>query len=114
MRRQVFFQRGLLAIASLLAACSTVDPGDIDECRDDIDCGTGSVCSLAQGNKCVPEVLPPQTALGFDIGEGDALRIELTGCDPEVTRDLGGSELRVQKHDSLVRDYLLRASESPR
>lgn len=92
-------------------SCSTVDYGPVDECQDDIDCGTGSVCSLGQGNICVPEVLPPQTALGFDIQEG-ALRIELTGCDPEVTRDLGGSELRVQKHASLVRDYLLRASES--
>jgi hypothetical protein len=107
--------RGLLVASMLsgssLLACSTVDHGPIDECRDDIDCGTGSVCSFAQGNICVPEVLPPQTALGFDIGEGE-VRIELTGCDPEVTRELGGSELRVQKHASLVRDYQLRASES--
>jgi hypothetical protein len=105
-----------LTVASLLVAmstsCSTVDRGPIDECQDDIDCGTGSVCSLAQGNICVPEVLPPQTALGFDIGEGEELRIELTGCDPEVTRELGGSELRVQKHASLVREYQLSASES--
>lgn len=101
----------ILCVASLLA-CSTVDHGPIDECQDDIDCGTGSVCSLAQGNICVPEVLPPQTALGFYIREGDALRIEIAGCDPEVERDLGGSELRVQKRGSLVRDYLLSASEA--
>jgi hypothetical protein len=101
----------LIALLSL-AACSTVDRGPIDECQDDTDCGTGSVCSLAQGNICVPEALPPQTALGFDIREGDGLRIELKGCDPEVTRELGGSELRVQRRELLVRDYHLRASEA--
>jgi hypothetical protein len=104
----------LIALLSVApgAACSTVDRDPIDECRDDIDCGTGLVCSLAQGNICVPEVLPPQTALGFDIRELDGVRIELTGCDPEVVRELGGSELRVQKRSSLVREYQLRASES--
>lgn len=102
---------GGVALAALLLACSNVDRGPILECLDDTDCAVGSVCSLAQGNICVPEVLPPQTALGFDISEGE-LRIELTGCDPEVTRELGGSELRVQKHASLVRKYQLRASES--
>jgi hypothetical protein len=101
-----------LVVATTLAGCSTVDRGLIDECQDDTDCGTGSVCSLAQGNICVPEVLPPQTALGFDIREGDGLRIELKGCDPEVIRELGGSELRVQKRESLVRNYQLRASEA--
>jgi hypothetical protein len=105
--------RGTTGVAALafVLGCSNVDRGPIVECQDDTDCTTGSVCSLAQGNICVPEVLPPQTAVGFDILEGD-VRIELTGCDPEITRELGGSELRVQKKGSLVRDYLLRASES--
>jgi hypothetical protein len=95
---------------SSLAACSNVDRGPVDECRDDIDCGTGSVCSLlAQGNVCVPEELPPRAALGFDIREGD-LRLELTGCDPEVSRELGGSELRVQRRSSLIRSHGLRTT----
>lgn len=115
-------QRGLTAVlvavplaASLLAltSCSTVDRSPGDECLDDIDCGTGSVCSLAQGNKCVPEELPPQAVIGFEINEkigDDDLRIELTGCDPEVERELGGSELRVQKRSGLINDYLISAT----
>jgi hypothetical protein len=102
---------GVIALASLLA-CSTVDRGPIEECEVDTDCPTGAVCSLAQSNTCVPEVLPPRDALGFDIREGDVLRLELTGCDPEVEPELGGSELRVQKRKSLVRDYQLGASEA--
>jgi hypothetical protein len=94
-------------------SCSTVDRGPIEECEVDTDCYSGEVCSLQQGNICVLEALPPRSALGFDIREGEnKLRIELTGCDPEVTPELGGSELRVDKRDSMVRDYLLRANEA--
>jgi hypothetical protein len=106
------------ALASLLGlalgaglGCSNVDRTELDECRDDTDCGTGLVCSLAQGNTCVPEALPPQDVLGFEIRNSKAARIELTGCDPEVSRELGGSELRVQSPASIMRDFSLRVSE---
>lgn len=99
----------LLAAGGLsLSSCSTVDFGPIDECKEDADCGAGSVCSVAQGNICVPEQLPPRAVLGFDIREG-AVRVELAGCDPEVETELGGSELLVQRRDDIVEDYSLRA-----
>jgi len=93
----------------LLAACSTVDRRQIDQCQDDIDCGTESVCSFGQSNVCVPQALPPRAAIGFDIREGE-LRVELTGCDPEVSLELGGSELRVQKRSALVNTYGVRTT----
>ncbi|WP_106392836.1 hypothetical protein [Enhygromyxa salina] len=91
--------------------CSTVDRDPIADCNDDDDCGDQAVCSLAQGNICVPAELPPLTVLGFDIIEGD-LRVELQGCDPEITRELAGTLLRVQKRESLIKSHQLRASES--
>ncbi|MFO7561098.1 MAG: hypothetical protein R6X02_00535 [Enhygromyxa sp.] len=100
-----------LSAASLLAltTCATVDRDPVDGCQEDADCGPREVCSLAQGNICVPEELPPQAAIGFEIVEGE-LRVELTGCDPEVTRELGGSELRVQRRSELVNNYSIRAT----
>ena len=91
-----------------LVGCSTVDRGPVEQCQDDSDCGTGLVCSISQGNICVEEELPPRAAIGLEIRDGD-LRIELRGCDPEVTPELGGSELRVQRRSQLVRDYELSA-----
>lgn len=96
---------GLLA----LAACSNVDRTPGVECEEDSDCKNQFVCSLAQGNKCVFEQLPPRPAIGFEINEAD-LRIELTGCDPEVNLELGGTELRVQKRSNLVNDYSISAT----
>jgi hypothetical protein len=92
-----------------ITACSTVDRTPGDECREDSDCDADQICSLAQGNICVPEELPPIAAIGFEIRD-DQLRVELTGCDPEVTLELGGSELRVQKRSALVEDFNLVAS----
>ncbi|PRQ07357.1 hypothetical protein ENSA7_30690 [Enhygromyxa salina] len=97
-------------MALLAPACSTVDRGPVAQCEDDIDCGDGAVCSLALGNICVPEAPPPQTVIGLDIQEGN-IRIELRGCDPEVSRQVQGTELRVEKHDSLVKSYSVRANE---
>ncbi|KIG12293.1 hypothetical protein DB30_01634 [Enhygromyxa salina] len=94
----------------LAPACSTVDRGPIAQCEDDIDCGDDAVCSLALGSICVPEAPPPRTVIGLDIQEGN-VRIELEGCDPEVSRQVQGTELRVEKHDSLVKSYRLRANE---
>jgi hypothetical protein len=103
-------QRELSALLLALTTCSYVDRTPGDECQEDRDCGPGLVCSLAQGNICVLEELPPQAALGFTIEIDKSLYIELTGCDPEVTRELGGSELRVQKRSSLVEDYEVTAT----
>lgn len=113
MRRRRLIVGGVACLGLSSPGCSTVDRGPIAECQDDADCTFGLVCSLAQGlGNCVPEVLPPRTVLGFDIAEGNSLRVELNGCDPEVTRELGGSELRVQKRSSLVQVHQLRSSES--
>jgi hypothetical protein len=95
-------------LAGLLLACSTVDRGPIAQCEDDTDCGDGTVCSVVQ--ICVPEAPPPQTVLGFDIQMGE-LRIELTGCDPEVSLQSQGTELRVQKRGAVEKSYSVRANE---
>jgi hypothetical protein len=100
----------LAATLLALPVCSTVDRDGVDECRDDSDCNFDEICSLAQGNKCVPAELPPQAAIGFEISEGTDLRVELMGCDPEVNRELGGTELRVQKRSELVDDYNIEAT----
>ncbi|MCA9680715.1 MAG: hypothetical protein KC457_00850 [Myxococcales bacterium] len=102
---------GPALLLGLLASCSFVDRGPVAECESDEECGTGAVCSLAQGGICVPEVLPPRTALGFDIREGE-VRLELRGCDPEISVELGGSELRFASHKSIVDGWDLRVSSS--
>lgn len=103
-------QRRLIA-ASLLAltTCATVDRDPPGGCQQDSDCDADQVCSLAQGNICVSNELPPLAAIGFEIVDSE-LRLELLGCDPEVTRELGGSELRVQKRSNLIKDYSTRAT----
>jgi hypothetical protein len=100
-----------LSAATLLAltTCATVDRDPVEGCQEDADCDPGFVCLFAQGNICVPEELPPQAAIGFEIVEGD-LRVELTGCDPEVSLELGGTELRVQRRGLLVNNYNIRAT----
>ncbi len=107
-------RRGLESVGTLVGlglslglGCSTVDRGPIAECRTDADCGTGAVCSVAQGGICVPEELPPRSVLGFDIRAGE-VRVELHGCDPEISTELGGSELRVARRDTIAADYQLR------
>lgn len=89
------------------ASCNSIDTGPTVECVSDADCLIGTLCSVEQGNICVPEGLPPRAALAFDIEE-DNVRVELQGCDPEVTRELGGSELRVQRRGQIIEDYAFR------
>lgn len=89
------------------AGCSEYIPTPEPECQTDAECGTGSLCSL-ETNTCVPEALAPRDVLGFDISEVE-LRTELHGCDPEVSRELGGSELRVAKHSTLFESFDIRA-----
>lgn len=92
-----------------MVACSTVDRDPVEQCRENSDCGAGLICSVEVGNACVPEQPPPQAVIGFDIQVGD-LRVELAGCDPEISRNPGSSELRVQKRSEVVRDYDVRAT----
>ncbi|HVI01527.1 MAG TPA: hypothetical protein VM869_22580, partial [Enhygromyxa sp.] len=109
-QRQLVARGAALLIAGLVAgSCATVDRSPGVECEEDRDCENGFVCSLAQGNVCVFEDLPPRAAIGFEINEND-LRIELTGCDPEVVLELGGSELRVEKRSNLVNNYNISAT----
>lgn len=100
----------LAVVLGTAPACSTVDRGPIDDCQDDADCGTGLVCSYGETNICVPESLPPLSVLGFDIRDGNLVRVELSGCDPEVDRELGGSSLRIQARGSLVRAFMIDAA----
>jgi hypothetical protein len=93
-----------LGLALLVAGCSTIAEDPPPECEVDQDCGENLICSIAQGNICVPEVQPPLANLGFDIRE-DEFRIELHGCDPEVNLEPGGNELRVRSRKNLARDF---------
>ncbi len=94
----------LAALGLALAACSTIADEPPPECEDDQDCGESLICSFAQGSICVPEVQPPLASLGFDIREGE-FRIELRGCDPEVSLEPGGNELRVRSRNRLAREF---------
>jgi len=94
----------------VLTTCATVDRDPVGGCQDDSDCGPNEVCSLAQGNICVTDELPPLAAIGFEIIESADLRVELLGCDPEVGLELGGSELRVQKRSDMINEYRIRAA----
>jgi hypothetical protein len=98
--------RALMAAALLVGGCSTVADEPPPECEENQDCGEGLICSIAQGSICVPEVQPPRANLGFDIRENfDEFRIELHGCDPEVSLEPGGSEVRVRSRDRLAREF---------
>lgn len=85
------------------ASCSTIADDPLPECEVDSDCGENLVCSVAQGNICVPKVQPPLPNLAFDIREND-FRIELRACDPEVGLEPGGTELRVRARDRVARE----------
>lgn len=97
---------GLGLLSGLAPACSTVDRDPVPECLSDADCGAGTVCAIEE-QTCVPEELAPRRVLAFDIREGET-RVELHGCDPEVSTELGGAELRVAKRGTIVRDYDVR------
>ncbi len=96
----------LAALALLGAGCSTIADDPLPECEVDSDCGENLVCSVAQGNICVPKVQPPLPNLAFDIREND-FRIELRACDPEVGLEPGGTELRVRARDRVARSLSL-------
>ncbi len=85
-------------------ACSTIADDPPPECQSDADCDDDQVCSLGQGGICVLRRQPPLPVLGFSIDEG-AFSLELQGCDPEVTLEGGGNELRVQRRDLLARNF---------
>lgn len=104
---------GALALLGLLGlgmGCSTIANEPPPECEIDQDCGENLICSIAQGNICVSEVQPPLANLGFDIREGSDFRIELRGCDPEVSLEPGGNELRIRSRTRVARDFSFSVS----
>lgn len=96
---------GLVAHGLVAPGCSTIADEPLPECVLDQDCGENLVCSVAQGNICVPKVQPPLPNLAFDIREDDDFRIEMRACDPEVILEPGGTELRVRSRDRLARTF---------
>lgn len=91
-------------------ACSTVaEPPDPRDCRIDDDCPDGFVCGEAL--TCVDASNdPPLRVLGFDlqertgVGTETTLRVEIAGCDLEVTRE----ELELQR-DRVSQTFSLAA-----
>ncbi|MBC8073868.1 MAG: hypothetical protein IAG13_36455, partial [Deltaproteobacteria bacterium] len=92
-------QRLALGLA-LLAGCSTVAPlPSSNECDVDSDCNTaeGEVCAN-DTRVCVDgSRLPPLPDLAFDIQAPDGFRVELAGCDCDITQKTGNNELLVTR-----------------
>jgi hypothetical protein len=99
----------------LLAACSTVAPApETAECSADTDCDTvaGEVCA-PDTRVCVPgSAVPPRRDLAFDIQEPQGFRVEVDGCDCEVTPDTANNTLGIRRSD-LAQTFQLAIYREP-
>ncbi|HWB80230.1 MAG TPA: hypothetical protein VG755_34930 [Nannocystaceae bacterium] len=99
----------------LLLSCSTVAPLPTpNECNVDEDCDTiaGEVCA-PDTRVCVPgSALPPRADLAFDIQEPQGFRVEISGCDCDVTQQSANNQLSLDR-DEVMQTFELAIYSNP-
>jgi hypothetical protein len=91
----------LAVLAGALACSSLADTPAPEECRNDDDCATGSVCAVDQGRCLLGNEAAPRAHLGFDIRESVAgtvrFRVEVDGCDCTIEEEENIRELALRR-----------------